>query len=59
MTVATGLNAARKKIVSPFEMPPWMPPERFVVVKTFPRRARNASLCSQPVSRMPPKPEPT
>ena len=36
MTVATGLNATRKKIVWPFEMPPWMPPERFVVVKTFP-----------------------
>src|ERR1035441_10871227 len=35
-----------------------MPPERFVVVKTFPDLARNASLCSRPVSKIPPKPEP-
>ena len=28
------MKAVRKKIVPPFEMPPWIPPERFVVVKT-------------------------
>ena len=33
--VATGLKAAVEENVPPFEMPPWMPPERFVVVKTF------------------------
>ena len=32
--VAVGLNATRKWIVSPFEMPPWTPPLRFVRVRT-------------------------
>src|SRR5262249_52227334 len=45
-------------MVSPLEMPPWMPPERFVRVRTWPAFMRKGSLCCKPVSRMPPKPEP-
>ena len=41
----------RERAVWPFEMPPWMPPERFVVVKTFPALERNASLCCVPVRK--------
>ena len=36
MIVAVGLNAMRSVIGSPFEMPPWMPPERFVRVPIVP-----------------------
>jgi len=39
-------------------MPPWMPPEKFVVVNTFYFFARNASLCSRPVIKILLKPEP-
>ena len=31
-TVAVGLNPTRKRMSSPFEMPPWTPPEWLVVV---------------------------
>ncbi len=34
--VAGGLKATRKKIGSPFEIPPWMPPEKLVRVPTGP-----------------------
>ena len=34
MMVAVGLKATRKTIGSPLLMPPWMPPERLVVVRT-------------------------
>jgi len=36
MIVAVGLNATRSVIGMPFEIPPWMPPERFVRVAIVP-----------------------
>ena len=56
--VAVGLKATRKKIGSPLLMPPWMPPERLVVVRTLPASMTKASLCSEPRSRVPAKPLP-
>ena len=32
MMVAGGLKAARRTMFSPLLIPPWMPPERFVLV---------------------------
>ncbi len=34
--VAVGLKAARIIIFSPLEIPPWMPPERLVIVRVSP-----------------------
>jgi hypothetical protein len=36
MIVAVGLNATRTVTSSPFEMPPWIPPEWFVRVRIRP-----------------------
>ena len=58
MIVAVGLKAMRKKMSSPFEMPPWMPPERLLAVRTRPFSMTKGSLCSRPVSWVPAKPEP-
>lgn len=35
MMVAVGLNATRKMMFSPLDMPPWTPPERLVLVRTL------------------------
>lgn len=57
--VEVGLNATLMKMSSPLEMPPWMPPERLVRVRTWPSSMKNSSLCSLPVMREPAKPLPT
>ena len=36
LIVAVGLKATRRVIGSPFDMPPWIPPLRFVRVLTLP-----------------------
>mmetsp|Transcript_15343 Transcript_15343/g.52410 ORF Transcript_15343/g.52410 Transcript_15343/m.52410 type:complete len:202 (+) Transcript_15343:371-976(+) len=47
-------------MVSPLEMPPWMPPLRLVFVRRLPPSSmKNSSLCSLPVSLVPSKPEPS
>ena len=56
--VAVGLKATRKTSSSPLLMPPCTPPERFVTVRTRPSRFSKASLCSDPLSRVPAKPLP-
>ncbi len=56
--VATGLNATRSSRSSPLLIPPWMPPLRFVRVRTLPPSMWKASLCSEPFRRVPAKPEP-
>ena len=54
-----GLKATRITIASPLLMPPWIPPELFVAVRSWaPSLGRKASLCSLPLSSVPPKPEP-
>ena len=55
---ATGLKATRKKISFPLEMPPWIPPERFVSVMMDWFRAMKRSLCSDPYIPAAEKPEP-
>ena len=39
-------------------MPPWIPPLRFVRVRTLPPRISKASLCSLPFCKVPAKPLP-
>mmetsp|Transcript_28244 Transcript_28244/g.61896 ORF Transcript_28244/g.61896 Transcript_28244/m.61896 type:complete len:265 (+) Transcript_28244:561-1355(+) len=58
--VDVGLNAICTTTVSPFVMPPWMPPERLVRVRTSPESStKNSSLCWLPVMSVPSKPLPT
>mmetsp|Transcript_55868 Transcript_55868/g.81681 ORF Transcript_55868/g.81681 Transcript_55868/m.81681 type:complete len:217 (+) Transcript_55868:192-842(+) len=58
--VDVGLNATFTTMVSPLLIPPWMPPLRLVRVRVRPLASRwNSSLCSLPVSSVPPNPEPT
>ena len=57
--VDVGLNAIFISIISPLEMPPWIPPERFVRVrKPFSLSMKNSSLCSLPFCNVPSKPLP-
>mmetsp|Transcript_27617 Transcript_27617/g.89218 ORF Transcript_27617/g.89218 Transcript_27617/m.89218 type:complete len:218 (-) Transcript_27617:619-1272(-) len=58
--VDVGLKATLTTMVSPLEMPPWMPPDRFDLVRVRPSSStKNSSLCSFPVSSTPRKPLPT
>mmetsp|Transcript_4857 Transcript_4857/g.13018 ORF Transcript_4857/g.13018 Transcript_4857/m.13018 type:complete len:240 (+) Transcript_4857:244-963(+) len=58
--VLVGLNATRRMMFSPLEMPPWMPPLRLVAVRVRPSSSSTkTSLCSKPVRYVPSKPEPT
>ena len=58
--VATGLNATARVMGMPFEMPPWMPPEWLVRVRTVPGVAPGSkgSLCTDPRITTPSNPEP-
>ena len=54
-----GLKATRRTMSSPLEMPPCTPPEWFVVVRGRPSGpGTKGSLCSRPVIRVAPNPEP-
>ena len=53
-----GLNATLNVIGIPFEIPPKIPPELLVLVKTFPFFITYASLFSEPNFSEPENPEP-
>mmetsp|Transcript_6151 Transcript_6151/g.18635 ORF Transcript_6151/g.18635 Transcript_6151/m.18635 type:complete len:250 (-) Transcript_6151:424-1173(-) len=62
--VEVGLNAMRRTMFSPFEIPPWMPPDLFVFVLILllpsmsSSTVMNSSLCSLPAIRVEANPLP-